>query len=87
MFIESPSGLQSAFRSETERVFSTLLVQPDVISSTGGRLAPSTLYTAYRIQDVKAAIDFAGFRVRTLREGGGGEATCHRVSFAYLLVW
>ncbi|KAL5466986.1 hypothetical protein EMCRGX_G031151 [Ephydatia muelleri] len=54
--------MQSAFKSEAQKVFSALLVHPDVLSSTGGRLAPSTVYTAYRIQEVKAALDFAGFR-------------------------
>ncbi|KAL5466991.1 hypothetical protein EMCRGX_G031156 [Ephydatia muelleri] len=62
LFINSPSGMQSAFKSEAQKVFSALLVHPDVLSSTGGRLAPSTVYTAYRIQEVKAALDFAGFR-------------------------
>ena len=56
--------MQSAFKSETQKVFSSLLVHPKVLSATGGRLAPSTEYTAYRIQEVKAALDFAGFRVR-----------------------
>lgn len=68
LFIQSPSGMQSVFQSEVQKVVSSLFVQPDVLASVTGKspLAPSTVYTAYRIQDVKAALDFAGFRFGNL---------------------